>query len=314
MADLLINHRDPRTADVVLLAAPYDKTSSFGKGADQGPAALIDSFQQLELYERHTRTMPAARLRIARDTSLRIARLAPEKMMQAVSRRMREYQCRGQYVVLVGGEHTVSLGAFHAWQPQARHITIVQIDAHADLRDSDGDYNDRHPTRYAHSCVMRRAIDDFGFKTVQVGIRAYSHYELEYIRKRKLTVFEWGTRVPSVKTVISSIKTGNVYLTIDVDGLDPAFMPATGTPVQGGLEWYYTLELIQALFKRKNVVGADMVEIAPRPGDHLTEFGAAQLCYVILGCLAKKHDYVQLQNMHTKKRRSQTRNPKFKTI
>jgi agmatinase len=289
MAEYLINHKDPRTADVVLLAAPYDKTSSYGKGADQGPRALRHSFNtQLEIYERFTRTRPADTIKIAFDNSLKIASLRPELMIKQVAPKFLTYYKAGKFVILVGGEHSVSLGPFQALSAYAENTTIVQIDAHADLRASDADYNDINPTKYAHACVMRRAIEDHGFKTVQVGIRAYSHYELAYMQKHKLTVFEWGIKKHSIQSIIKSIKTRNIYLTIDIDGIDPAFMPATGTPVQGGLDWYYTIELICELFKKKNVLAADVVELAPRKDDHGTEYGVAQLCYLMMGSLTKK--------------------------
>lgn len=292
MAEFLINHPQARTADVVLLAAPYDKTSSFGKGADRGPRALEYSFNtQLELYERYTHTMPARACRIAFDRSLRIARLAPEKMIARVARRFSSYYQAGKFIILVGGEHSVSVGAFRALAGQAENTTIVQIDAHADLRDSDADYHDVNPTKYAHACVMRRAIEDYGFKTVQIGIRAYSHDEREYIKKRKLTVFEWGIKKHSIPSIIRSIQTKNVYLTIDLDGIDPAFLPATGTPVQGGLDWYYAIELVREIFRNKNVLAADVVELAPRPNDHRTEYGAAQLCYLMIGCKLKYNSW-----------------------
>ena len=223
---------------------------------------------------------------------------------------------------MLGGEHSLSNGPFKAMAEAglAKDVTILQIDAHADLRDTDADYNPKPWGRYAHSCVMRRAVE-LGFKTVQVGIRAYCRDEAEFIKKKfiekkfiekkfikknkgQITIFEWG-KLPNGKNVhgknpsiwkpytiseiLKSIKTSKVYLTIDVDGIDPSHMPATGTPVQGGLEWYYTLELIRGALQKKNVIAADIVEVAPRKGDSLTEYGAAQIAYnIIAGKMLKK--------------------------
>jgi agmatinase len=186
----------------------------------------------------------------------------------------------------LGGEHSVSLGLFQAL---AKHVdpkdtTILHIDAHCDLRDNDGDYN-THPSKYAHSCVLHRG-NELGYKLVQVGIRTYSIDEYNYFSdpKNNIKVFEWGNgnKVPSIDEILASVTTKNVYLTIDVDGFDPAHMPGTGTPVQGGLEWWYGMELITRLVKEKNLIGADIVEVSPMKDSVLTEYGAAQLCYSII--------------------------------
>jgi agmatinase len=116
-----------------------------------------------------------------------------------------------------------------------------------------------------------------------VGVRAYAKEEMDFARQNGHAVFEWGQGpAPEPAVIVEAISTDRVYLTVDVDGLDPACMPATGTPVQGGLEWYYAMDLLRELFRRKNVIGADVVEVAPRPFDVLTEYGAAQLCYSML--------------------------------
>jgi agmatinase len=120
-----------------------------------------------------------------------------------------------------------------------------------------------------------------------VGARAYAREEMDYAREKGISVFEWkGDKAPAPSAIVDTITTDLVYVTLDVDGMDPAFMPATGTPVQGGLDWYYTIELLSEIFKKKKVVGADIVEVAPRPGDVATEYGAAQLCYTMIGFLS----------------------------
>ena len=133
---------------------------------------------------------------------------------------------------------------------------------------------------------MLRRAHELGYNLVQVGIRTYSVYEYDYFTKNKDTikVYEWGNnkKIPTVDEIISSIKTKNVYITIDVDGFDPTFMPGTGTPVQGGLDWWYGVELIEKLVLKKNLVGADIVEVSPMKDSVLTEYGAAQLVYSII--------------------------------
>ena len=164
---------------------------------------------------------------------------------------------------MLGGEHSVSIGYFQALAKKynPKDVTILQIDAHCDLRNDDSDYSD-DPTNYAHSCVMRRA-SELGFPLVQVGIRTYSTDEYEYFsnKKNNVTTFEWGRgKIPTIETLLKSFKTKYVYITIDVDGFDPAHMPGTGTAVQGGLEWWYGIDLIEKYpsgkipFKDKNTL------------------------------------------------------------
>jgi agmatinase len=193
--------------------------------------------------------------------------------------------------VLLGGEHSMSFGALKALakKHEPTDVTIFQIDAHCDLRKDDSDYNDTDPTEYAHSAVMRRA-HEMGYNLVQVGIRAYSKEECDYFSSFKnIKVFEWnGEKIPSIQKVVSAIKTKKVYISIDVDGIDPAFMPGTGTPVQGGLEWWYTLKLLERVIEKKTLVGADVVEVSPVSDNVLTEYGAAQIVYNMINTFYKK--------------------------
>jgi agmatinase len=195
-------------------------------------------------------------------------------------------------VVLLGGTHAVSIGALqaHAARQRAQDVTVLQIDAHLDLRDDDSDYNERDPSRFAHSCVMRRACD-LGFRTCSVGSRAYAREEYQYALDHSLPVFEWGRGAePAIEEVLAAIATERVYLTVDVDGFDPAVAPATGTPVPGGLSWAYGTRLLRELFRTREVIGADIVEVAPVAGSGLTEYAAAQLCYDLLAYKLLKRD------------------------
>jgi agmatinase len=276
-----INCRDAADADVVLLAAPYDRTSSFGKGAQRGPAAIRGCMEtQIELYDRVSRSIPARDRRIAWVEVEGLERLEPAAMVERLAAVYREHAPR--FRVLVGGEHSISNAAFRAWAHRAEEITVLQIDAHADLREDDGDYNPQPWGRYAHCSVMRRA-HELGYRLLQVGLRAYSEAERELFEDPRITVFEWGAETPAPGRVVDAIRTRDVYLTLDVDGLDPACMPATGTPVPGGLDWYYAMELLSAVARSRRLVGADVVEVCPRAGDARTEYGAAQLIYSLIG-------------------------------
>ena len=282
---LKINCSNPDDAGIVLLCVPYDRTASFRKGTVDGPAAILSSLKyQMETYDRYARALPAPDRTVGLSELSGINDLSPEDMVERVRREYRRHFERGAFVLLLGGEHSVSTGAFQAIASHRDpgQITLVQIDAHLDLRPDDSDYNDDPHGSLAHCTPMRHGVE-LGFKSVHVGIRAYSGEEMAYARSHKLPIFEWGIGdTPEVTEIVDAISTDLVYLTLDVDGLDPSCMPATGTPVQGGLEWYYTIDLLRELFQRKDVIGADVVEVAPRPHDVVTEYGAAQICYTML--------------------------------
>lgn len=282
---LKINCRNPEEANVVLLCAPYDRTASFRKGTVKGPAAIVNALKyQMETYDRIAAATPAPDRKVALRNLPGLNRCSPEAMVQRVKDEYSKHCARDAFVVLLGGEHSVTVGALQAMSEyrEAKKVTILQIDAHFDLRPDDSDYSDTPHGAHAHSTVMRRA-HEMGFNCLHVGVRAYSREEIDYARRNGLKFFEWGLGpVPSQAEIVDAISTPFVYLTIDADGLDPAHMPATGTPVQGGLEWYYALNLLREIFARKQVIGCDIVEVAPRRDDVLTEYGAAQLCYTML--------------------------------
>ena len=161
---------------------------------------------------------------------------------------------------------------------------MLQIDAHFDLREDDSDYSDAPPDRFAHCTVMKRA-HDFGFNILPVGVRTMYKGEIDFVHDNGIRFFEWGRAdvpLPSIEEVLECIPTDKVYLTIDVDGFDPAVMPATGTPVPAGLTWEYGEALIRSAMERKDVLAADVVEVAPVESSLQTEYNAAQLVYHIL--------------------------------
>jgi agmatinase len=290
MVDSIFNCATPEAADAVVVGVPYEHGASFGKGASRGPRAIVACLdRQIELFERHTRTEPAYRYRIAQRMLDDVGALPPEAMVARVADALSGCPA---FVVLLGGTHAVSIGALraHAAHGRAEAVTVLQIDAHLDMRDDDSDYNDQDPSRYAHACVMRRARE-MGFRTCSVGIRAYAQGEYRYAIDESLPVFEWGRGVePTVEAILGAIATEHVYLTIDVDGFDPAVAPATGTPVPGGLSWAYGTRLVRELFRTRDVIGADIVEVAPAAGSSLTEYAAAQLCYDMLCYKLLKRD------------------------
>jgi agmatinase len=287
--ELILPYKISEPADVVVLGAPYDRTASFRRGCIKGPSAILSALlHQIEPYDRWTNSVPADTRKIAYLGMPLLNRYLSKAMISRVERQCALLYKKNAFVFLLGGEHTVTLGALQALaiRRPAREITVFQIDAHLDLHDSDADYRSDYYGKYAHGTVMRRALD-LGFNGVSVGARAYGREEMDFARENGISVFEWkGDKAPAPSEIVDAITTELVYVTLDVDGIDPAFMPATGTPVQGGLDWYYTIELLSEIFKKKKVVGADIVEVAPRPGDVATVYGAAQLCYTMIGFLS----------------------------
>ncbi|HEV7423907.1 MAG TPA: agmatinase [Candidatus Paceibacterota bacterium] len=287
MVDSIFSAKNINEAEVVVLGAPYEKTASSHKGTVNGPKAIMDMLDsKLELFDRTYKAEVSKKIKIGQKNLRDIISLSPVKALAKITSECTKILDKNKFIFLLGGEHSVSLGALYALGKKfdPTDVTIVQIDAHCDLRESDADYND-HPTHLAHSCVMRRA-HELGYNLVQVGIRTYYKDEYKYFSnpKHKIKVFEWGNgnKVPSIAEVLKSVKTKYVYITIDVDGFDPAHMPGTGTAVAGGLEWWYGVKLIETIIDQKELIGADIVEVSPIKDSVLTEYGAAQLCYTMI--------------------------------
>jgi agmatinase len=286
----IIGYPDVASADAVVLGVPYDRDASFGAGAARGPEAILDCLdRQIELFERHSQTDTASRYQIASEVLDDVETMQADAMVSRVATRVAEIP---GFVVMLGGTHAVSLGAFmaKARRLDPRSVTVVQIDAHLDMRNDDADYSELPPNRYAHSCVMRRA-HELGFQTCSVGIRAYALAEIDYARQHGLPVFEWGRGPqPSIADILASVTTERVYLTIDVDGFDPSIFPATGTPVPGGLGWEFGTALLRQLCLARELIGADIVETAPDGRSGVTEYAAAQLCYDLISYKLLKQD------------------------
>lgn len=285
MLPTIINSQKLSEANVVLLGIPFDRSSGLS-GADNGPEAVRKMLnEQIELYEPITGTSPAEYLGIYYERIERLKRVSAESMVKTVKSVASAARLVGKFPIAIGGDHSVSIGILQAMAEIHKDNlpTILQIDAHFDLRDNDSDFRELPIGRYAHCCVMRRAAE-MGFPIVTVGVRSFSSEELTFAKKHRIKFFPWFTFIPPEPTeIIASIPSQNVYLTLDIDGIDPAHMPATGTPVQGGLSWQYILKLLISLFRSKNVIGMDVVEVAPSlETTNLTAYGAAQLIYTAI--------------------------------
>ena len=290
MPKSIINSKNSPDIDALIVSAPYDATASFHKGTAEGPKKVVECLDtQIEFWDKRYKTESTDHIKIAHIEVPNLETMTPEDAHAAVVKTCME--SKAPFIFLLGGEHSMSFGALKALAEKhdPKDVTIFQIDAHCDLRSDDSDYNDTDPTKFAHSAVMRRA-HEMGYSLVQVGIRAYSKEECDYFESFKnIKVFEWaGGKVPSIQKVVSAIKTKKVYISIDVDGIDPAYMPGTGTPVQGGLEWWYTLGLLERVIEKRTLVGADIVEVSPVPDNVLTEYGAAQIVYNMINTFYKK--------------------------
>ncbi|HUU00258.1 MAG TPA: agmatinase [Myxococcota bacterium] len=260
------------SARAALLPVPYDGTTSYKTGTREGPAAIIAASQALELFDEELLFTPAA-AGIATLSPVEPDARGPQQTVAAIARAAARPLSDGKFTVAVGGEHTISLGCLQAHRDLDGDIHVLQIDAHADLRDS------YQGSPYSHACVMRRALAEFPI--VQVGLRSLSAEEHELIEERDLRPFSMNVirATPGWMDEVIERLGPKVYLTLDLDGLDPSVCPGVGTPEPGGLGWYELIDLLRRVFSRRDVVGADVVECLPLPGQHVTEFIAARLIY-----------------------------------
>lgn len=263
---------------VVVLPAPYEGTTTYKTGTRNGPDALIDASRNMELYDE---TLDIETYRIGIHTHEEIPPAdSPEAMTSVLIEQTSELLNDGKFVVTIGGEHSVTLGPVQAHAHARTGLSILHLDAHADLRDS---YQD---TRYGHGCVMRRCVP-FGPIT-QVGLRSLSSEEAAFLEETATvtTFFAHQLRDMSARCdEIVSTLTDEVYVTIDVDVFDPSVMSATGTPEPGGLSWHDVNMLLARVVQEKDVVAFDVVELLPTPGLHACDFLAAKLVYRFLGYL-----------------------------
>lgn len=264
-------------ARVLIWPISYEATVSYGAGTGRGAEAIIDASRNMELYDEE---LDRETYRIGIHTlSVMPPAPTPEQMQQRLYDGARQLLATGKFLVSLGGEHSITAPIVRAHAERYARLSVFQLDAHADLRATyDG-------TPYSHACVMRRIAEDLQIPIVQFGIRSLSAEEAR-VKDRLPTRIFWAKdvvgRPQSWGEAISAL-TENVYLTIDIDGLDPSLVPHTGTPEPGGLGWYETLGLLRALAGRRRIVGMDLVEYAPSGDHHASAFLCAKLVYKTLG-------------------------------
>ena len=276
---------------VVLVTVPYDGTSTWGKGADKGPELFLDASENMELYDIETDTEPYLQgVYMAGEVS---EKSSPEKMVEAVYQKTKELvKDREKLFTLIGGEHSVSIGSIRVVGEEYHNLTVLQLDAHTDLRP------EYHGSKNNHACAVFEANQKH--KLVQVGIRSMDAEEKQYLpHKRVFFAHEIAKNDNWIKDVLDKVS-GNVYITIDLDAFDPSIAPSTGTPEPGGLQWYPTLKLLKKVFKKCNVVAFDIVELMDSPQAKPTAFLAAKLYYKML---AYYHKYNKNNKEPKKKKR-----------
>jgi len=263
-------------ARVVILPVPLDRTTSYVPGTRTGPHEILVASSHMELWDEETGT-DVHRIGVFTLPEMEFPFASMDEVVSEIRRVAAEIVSRGKFPIVLGGEHSITPPIVAAIADLHQNLSVLQIDAHADLRDA------FMGTPHNHACAMRRSLD-FATRMTQVGIRSLSVEEAEAVPSLATTIFyDYNMRRDPawMDRVIDSLG-DTVYITIDVDGLDPAIMPSTGTPEPGGLSWYETLALLRRVIERRQVVGCDVVELSPIPGLAAPNFLCAKLIYKIL--------------------------------
>lgn len=275
-------------AKAVIIPVPYDSTTSYRAGTREGPQAILTASRQVELFDLDLGCEPLLSgihtfPELETDTS------GPEGTVKNVEKAFKAVFSDNKFPVMLGGEHTITTGAIRAAKAKyKKSLSVLQLDAHSDMRD---EYEN---TIYNHACVMRRVYDLV--PVTQVGIRNTCKDEIEFFKKVKHDGIIWANQMIDPKynwidKVINRLS-DDVYITIDLDALDPSIMPSVGTPEPGGMLWYQTLELLNKVIDKKNVIGFDVVELCPIPGNIAPDFLAAKLVFKMLGRIFKKNGWI----------------------
>ncbi len=267
-------HSDYESSRVVVLPVPYDSTASGWVGSREGPAAIIEASENMELYDIGIGCEPY-RVGIHTLPELAVHAGGPEAMVDRVQAVIGDLLDGGKFVVTLGGEHTVAVGAVRAHAQRTPGLSVFAFDAHADLRDS---YMD---TPYSHACTLRRALESA--PVVQLGLRSAEREEQELIRERGLPFYSPQEYRAGGAESIAAQLADDVYITIDLDAFDPSQVAAVGTPEPGGLLWDEVSELLETVARTGRIVGFDVTELAPSLGPRANAQLAAKLTYRLIG-------------------------------
>ena len=266
-------------ARVVVLPVPLERTTTYAKGTAKGPCAIIEASRNMETFDEELQVETYQKLGIATLEEMDTEEGSLEQILANISTAVLSLLKDGKFPLVLGGEHSLTPPCVSAVARKYNDLSVLQIDAHADLRET---YQD-NPN--SHACALRRSLEIC--PAVQVGIRSLSSEEAAAIPKLATKIF-WAHDIVTRPTQewaeeVARALSPNVYLTIDLDGLDPSIMPATGTPEPGGLTWEQVTGLLRVVARRRTIVGMDVVELLPTPGLHAADFLAAKLIYRTLG-------------------------------
>jgi agmatinase len=260
------------TSKIVIIPVPYDGTSTWQKGSDLGPQAFLEASENMELYDIETDSEVYKQGIFLADAITE--KTSPEAMVSAVHAITKKYINRNKFVALFGGEHSISIGTIRAFNERFDNLTVLHIDAHADLR------KEYKGSTCNHACAVYEASQNTNL--IQVGIRSMDIIEKSSINPDKVFFAQdMAINEDWMEDVLDRL-TENVFITFDLDALDPSIMPSTGTPEPGGLFYYETITFLKAVFEQKNVVGFDMVELCPNKEEKSSDFLAAKLFYKML--------------------------------
>jgi agmatinase len=268
----------PQDALFHIIPVPYEKSVSYGRGTANGPAAILTASQQLELFDGIS--IPAAAGIYTQEPFS--CSCSSEELFDRIGENVSAVLKDGKIPITLGGEHAITVGALLGISGRYQDFGIVHFDAHADLRDT---YENN---KYSHACVMHRALD-MEVPIYQIGVRSLSYEEEELRKGRSIGHLDAAqiaaTGIPA--TILPGDFPNVIYLSIDVDVLDPSIMPATGTPEPGGLSWYQMMEIVRTILKDRLVIGFDVVELAPINGLHAGDYTIARLIYNIIGMIVR---------------------------
>lgn len=260
------------TAKIVLIPVPYDGTSTWQKGSDKGPEAFLHASENMEVYDIETNS------EVYKEgvylTKPILENSSPENMVNKVHKVTKSYINKGKFVTVFGGEHSVSIGTIRAFNESFKNLSVLQIDAHADLR------KEYEGSTCNHACALYEASQTTNL--VQVGIRSMDFAEKKVMNMSKVFFAHKIMDNDNWMDKAISLLTTNVFITFDLDAFDPSILPSTGTPEPGGLLWYQTLKFLRKVFENKKVVGFDILELCPNEKEKSSDFLAAKLYYKML--------------------------------
>jgi agmatinase len=265
---------------IVILSAPLEKTVTYGRGTAKGPGEILKASHYVEYYDEEQSRELCFEKGICTLAPLNFQKQSQQKSLEKIYSEVGRHLDSNKFVVTIGGEHSLSYSTIKAHNGKYKDLTILQIDAHSDLRDS------YEGSKYSHASFMAR-VAKFNSNIVQVGIRAQCIEEDDFRKQKGIKTFyareiKMGMYGASWQEIVSKNLSDNVYLTFDLDGLDPSLLPATGTPEPGGLFWDETMNLLKIIGQDKNIVGFDVTELAPSKNHPASNYTAAKLVYKIL--------------------------------